>query len=592
MMERTTDDWAIPIESRQRTESGGRSDRRSADPSARASIASDDGTANAASNVASAHRRFARAAIGSYVCAAALTVGLLIAALLTDLSHERSTMRRMLLGETKLRAQYFSWYLGLLENELRRLSLRSEVNLLDRDMEPERSLLELSHNKSTFFNVGVAIIGSDGIVAWSEPRTFLAPGQSVASNAWFEAVRSSGAVHIEPEQPERESDALVYVASPIVRSGRFSGALLGAIDLTADTALTPSALADLKIETILTTREGVVVYPAKPPPFAAEPVWRDLFRGNGAVESFSRETRIGNRSMVTAAAAVAGADLYLLSLVDQGRLFGPARLRLYERLALGVVVTTIPFFLLVRALQRSLESFRHAQEQRNREEQLRLVGEAVNVIAHEVTNSLNGLRVGVDLMVPERGLADERKKALTLHALRSELQRLTDFTTELLIFSKGIHPRPARLEIGEFVDKVIEVTRERATEQGVALTIERPDKPCAVRADPHLLHVVLVNLVGNALDAVAMSNDRNPRISVELSEERGAAQIRVSDNGPGVSASMRHALFQPFVSGKANGTGIGLALSRKIARAHGGDLVLERNGPGATFLLNLPKEDL
>jgi signal transduction histidine kinase len=89
-----------------------------------------------------------------------------------------------------------------------------------------------------------------------------------------------------------------------------------------------------------------------------------------------------------------------------------------------------------------------------------------------------------------------------------------------------------------------------------------------------------------------MSNDRNPRISVELSEERGAAQIRVSDNGPGVSASMRHALFQPFVSGKANGTGIGLALSRKIARAHGGDLVLERNGPGATFLLNLPKEDL
>jgi two-component system C4-dicarboxylate transport sensor histidine kinase DctB len=562
-----------------------------ASPSAQGGIAADPLARNAASSAVSAHRRFARAAIGIYLCAAALTVGLLVAALLTDLSHERSTMRRMLLGETKLRAQYFSWYLGLLESELRRLSLRSEVNLLDRDMEPERSLLELSHSKSTFFNVGVAIIGSDGIVAWSEPRTFLPPGQSLASSAWFQVVRSSGAVHIEAEQPERESDALVYVASPIVRSGRFGGVLLGAIDLAANTALAPSALADLKIQTVLATRTGAVVYPAKPPPFAAEPVWRDLFRGNGTIDSFSRETRLDNRSMVTAAAAVTGADLYLLSLVDEGRLFGPARARLYERLAVGFIVTTIPFFFLVRALQRSLESFRQSEEQRNREEQLRLVGEAVNVIAHEVTNSLNGLRVGVDLMVPERGRTDERKKALTLHALRSELQRLTDFTTELLIFSKGITPRPTRLEIGEFVDKVIEVTRERAAEQGVALAIEHQGRPCAVRADPRLLHVVLINLVGNALDAVAMSNDHHPQIAVRLSEGRSTVEIRVSDNGPGVSQSMRHALFEPFVSGKPNGTGIGLALSQKIARAHGGELALEGNGPGATFLLTLPKED-
>jgi hypothetical protein len=189
----------------------------------------DDGT-RAARDVASAHRRFARAAIGIYLCAAGLTVGLLVAALVTDLSHEQETMRSMLLGETTLRAQYFSSYLGLLENELRRLGFRSEVNLLDQNMEPERSLLELSHNNSAFFNVGVAIIAADGTVAWSEPRTFLVPGQSVAHDDWFDAVRRSGTVRIEPAQPEQEGVSLVYVASPVVRNGRFSGVLLGAIE--------------------------------------------------------------------------------------------------------------------------------------------------------------------------------------------------------------------------------------------------------------------------------------------------------------------------------------------------------------------------
>jgi signal transduction histidine kinase len=541
-------------------------------------------------DVASAHRRFARAAIGIYLCAAALTVGLLVAAIVTDLSYEQATMRRTLLGETELRARYFSWYLGLLENELRRLGLRSEVNLLDQNMEPERSLLELSHNKSTFFNVGVAIIDADGTVAWSEPRAFLAPGQSVAADGWFEAVRRSGVVRIEPVRPERESDSLVYVASPIIRAGRFNGVLLGAIDLAAESAFALSARADLKIETVLTTREGAVVYPAKPPPFAGEPVWGDLFKRRGADESFLGGVRLGGRSVVAAASPVSGADLYLLSLVDGDRLFGPARTRLYERLAVGLIVTTIPFFLLVQALRRSLETFRRSEEERRREQELRLVGEAVNVIAHEVTNSLNGLRVGLDLMSPEGG-AEERKRKVTLPALRSELQRLTDFTTELLIFSKGINPRPVKLQIGEFLDKVIEVTRGRAAEQGVALAVENGTGPLAVRADPHLLHVIIVNLVGNALDAVAMSSDPTPRVVVGLSEGRRTAEIRVSDKGPGVADSVRRVLFEPFVSGKPNGTGIGLSLSRKIARAHGGDLVLESPGPGATFLLTLPKEN-
>jgi signal transduction histidine kinase len=76
-----------------------------------------------------------------------------------------------------------------------------------------------------------------------------------------------------------------------------------------------------------------------------------------------------------------------------------------------------------------------------------------------------------------------------------------------------------------------------------------------------------------------------------LSEAEGSqARVRVMDNGPGVSKTVRPRLFEPFVTSKPNGVGVGLALSRRIARAHGGDIVLEDSQPGAAFDLILPAE--
>jgi signal transduction histidine kinase len=66
--------------------------------------------------------------------------------------------------------------------------------------------------------------------------------------------------------------------------------------------------------------------------------------------------------------------------------------------------------------------------------------------------------------------------------------------------------------------------------------------------------------------------------------------LRVVDNGPGVPESIRERLFEPFVTGKPSGVGLGLAVSRRIVRAHGGDLVLERTPAGASFLLTFPLE--
>ena len=102
------------------------------------------------------------------------------------------------------------------------------------------------------------------------------------------------------------------------------------------------------------------------------------------------------------------------------------------------------------------------------------------------------------------------------------------------------------------------------------------------------------NLAGNALDA-ATAVSPAPRVEVRLSADAATARLTVSDNGKGVSPTMEPRLFEPFQTEKPNGVGIGLALARKIARAHGGELVLaeaksERPGfPGASFVLTLPR---
>jgi len=112
--------------------------------------------------------------------------------------------------------------------------------------------------------------------------------------------------------------------------------------------------------------------------------------------------------------------------------------------------------------------------------------------------------------------------------------------------------------------------------------------PLDVLADPTLMHVVIANLVGNGIEFAAAGGGPPPTVEVRLEAREGRAEMRVSDNGRGVEESVRPRLFEPFVTSKPSGVGLGLALSRRIARAHGGDLGLERSTGGAVFLMTLP----
>jgi two-component system C4-dicarboxylate transport sensor histidine kinase DctB len=537
-------------------------------------------------DLAAVHRRFGRAVILIYLGAAAVAIGLLVAAAATDMAHQQATARDTLLLNTETRAHYLGRELGLLAGELRRLGLRSEVDLLDQNMAPEESLLRLSHEKSTFFNVGVGIVDQGGSVLWSLPAGFLAPGRSVAGEWWFKAARRAADVQIVPVSPESDEDSLVYLVAPVVRNGKFSGALIGGIDLVVGGELDDETRSTKNVLTVLATKDGTVVYPAKPPAFAATAAWRQLFTPP-SWEPFVRAAELDVPSVV-AADPVSGADLELVSVVQADVLDAPARARLRTRLAFGTLIAVLPLLLLVLLLRRTLRSFSAAQEAAARDERVKLIGEAANLIAHEIKNSLNGLQVGLELVTrPKPPSGTEPSRALG--ALRSELTRLSSFTTRLLTFSKGVAPRPQTLDLAAFVAKVCELYAEQAAEARVELRVDVPAEPLTAPADSTLVHLILSNLVTNAVDALATAAPgQSPRVVVSLRRARHHAELRVSDNGPGVAASVRPKLFEPFVTGKPSGVGIGLALSRKIARAHGGELALEPTPVGATFLCTLP----
>ena len=235
-------------------------------------------------------------------------------------------------------------------------------------------------------------------------------------------------------------------------------------------------------------------------------------------------------------------------------------------------------------------------DQRKRAEQglresLRLAaaGEMAGAIAHEVnqpltavTNYSRAARMVLDRDAPAAGQAREIVERIEAEAERAAeiVRRLRDFfragTTRLAPLA------PAALE------EMLRRLGRRATEgRGIAFELQAgPDVP-EMLVDALQIEVVLRNLVDNAAESILAAGVAAGRIEVTVAREGEWLRLRVRDNGPGLSREAQASVFEPFVSGKPTGMGLGLAVSRAIAEAHGGTLAATGSG-GGEFNLVLP----
>lgn len=217
-----------------------------------------------------------------------------------------------------------------------------------------------------------------------------------------------------------------------------------------------------------------------------------------------------------------------------------------------------------------------------RAEQLASVGQMAAGIAHEVRNPL----MAIKLLVQAAGERDGSLPSRDLRILEDEIQRLEAIVSGFLDFARPPRPDPQPVNVRGLVEQVVENFRARAEVQGVTLTLVADSEVHGV-ADPNQLRQVVYNLLFNALEV--QPNGGHIRVLLAPGKDGNSGVVlRVEDGGPGLPPELGDRVFEPFVSTKETGVGLGLSVCRRIAESHGGTLTAESRPDGATFTLSLP----
>jgi signal transduction histidine kinase len=218
-----------------------------------------------------------------------------------------------------------------------------------------------------------------------------------------------------------------------------------------------------------------------------------------------------------------------------------------------------------------------------RTERLRLLGQVGAGLAHQMRNGLTGARLAVQVYLQEhanngdQAALDVALRQLTL--LESNLKRFLDLGR-----GEGLKFVPCSLTA--LVTEAVELVRPRCKHTGIELRWEPPGDPLMLTGDASQLGQMILNVVGNAIEAAG------PGGTVEVLAATGdtaATVLEVADTGPGPPPAVAERLFEPFVTGKPEGVGLGLAVTRQIAEAHGGRISWRRVERRTVFRIELPQ---
>ena len=233
------------------------------------------------------------------------------------------------------------------------------------------------------------------------------------------------------------------------------------------------------------------------------------------------------------------------------------------------------------------ESLQAHIEELVRAERLVLLGELAAGIAHEVRNPLEAIKGAAQVIEGQSGRDPAVAKFTRI--IKDEVTELDRFLDGFLGFAR---PAPLRLEAvaaNGLVEEALDLLAPLCDDRRIRLVRELADHLPAVTADAHQVKQVLMNLCLNAIQAMPDGGTLTVATRAAPSGERGGLELRVRDTGSGVAESVRPQVFEPFVTTKAGGSGLGLAVSRSIVERHGGRIWMAGGeGQGTLFGVWLP----
>ncbi len=214
-------------------------------------------------------------------------------------------------------------------------------------------------------------------------------------------------------------------------------------------------------------------------------------------------------------------------------------------------------------LSRAMERMRAGILQRD--EQLRLM---LAQVAHEIRNPLGGMEL---FAAAAAETEDPEERRRLLERVRGEVASLNRIIQDFLSFARPVTTEMRIHDIREPVGEAIDLVRPELEANGGKLTVDLPKEPLPVRADPDQVKRAALNLLQNAADA-------GKEVRISAAWLNGEVQLTVSDDGPGIPEHLAERVFEPFMSSKEQGAGLGLAIVRRFAEANGGRVELAPSG--------------
>jgi signal transduction histidine kinase len=223
------------------------------------------------------------------------------------------------------------------------------------------------------------------------------------------------------------------------------------------------------------------------------------------------------------------------------------------------------------------------QETMQKTERLRLLGQLSSGLAHQLRNAVTGAKLAVQLHADECPLADTEALQVTLRQLNLMEANLRRF------MELGKHdPRQReRHSIAAIIEDVLELLGPQARHNGIDLLWTPPKQVLELDADVAQLRDLFLNVIGNAIEATGQKGIVEVSATLDDGPPRRAI-VDVCDIGPGPPPQVRERLFEPFVTGRPEGIGLGLAVARLGAEAHGGNIEWSREGGRTRFRIVLP----
>lgn len=217
-------------------------------------------------------------------------------------------------------------------------------------------------------------------------------------------------------------------------------------------------------------------------------------------------------------------------------------------------------------------------------EKFAATGRIARTIAHEVRNPLTNINLAVDQLKSEYG-NEQEDHTLMLDMINRNSLRINQLITDLLNSTKFSELEYRKLSINDILDATLELAKDRILLNNITVTKKYDAGICDVQVDEERIKIAFLNIIVNAIEAMEAGKGI---LQIATTARNNKCVVMIKDNGPGIDKDSLSKLFEPYFSGKAKGTGLGLTNTQNIILNHKGQISIESEpGQGATFAVTL-----